>query len=236
VPSRRRRTVRLVFTFLADPPTPADWLSAWSTFGTAVVSLLTLIAAIAAAVIAYRGLTTTRRALDDERQARREEIARIDAEQKRLEAAREEAEMAPARLVTVGTGEPMIREVYLLAGVVFVVANDSSEPIRDVTGRMWAWLSGRPGEGAPTEYAGARTLGIPVVRAHQSQPLEFWPVPPARAITGLPLVDGGGPPVLLEPRPVFEVEVEFTDGHDRRWRRSGTTPPVRVAAAPVPSS
>jgi hypothetical protein len=156
-----------------------------------------------------------RLALDDERRARQEEIARIDAE-------RQDAEARQARLVSTQpfrTGSGVtgrgVREV------VFTVHNDSAGPVHNVDGDLYR----RHPAGNPTQILGARAVPRERVAPGRSEQLVFVPAD-GPYLEGWDSASGAN-------GPEFIAELIFTDDAGLRWRRRGIAQPTRVVLDPV---
>jgi hypothetical protein len=207
-------------------PSTADWWMVGLTLAAAVGTVGALFAVLAAnrharnattkqLTVQREELELTRLALDDERRARQEEIARIDAE-------RQDAEARQARRVSTqpfrtGSGEigRGVREV------VFTVHDDSAGPIHNVGGELYRCHPA----GNPTRILGAHAVPLERVAPGGFGQLVFVP-------TGGPYLEGWDSTCGVN-GPEFLADIVFTDEAGLRWRRRGTAQPTRVLLDPA---
>jgi hypothetical protein len=179
--------------------TAADWLAAWSTLGGVFVAAATLIGVV----------WTSRRALAHERDVRRQEVERIEAE-RWLE--------KHDRAALVYLGPPTISTLpgppghVVIQTVSFTVRNDSDKPIVHVSGELYLDQE----SGGPTLLAAAVSAALARVPGQGVEALHFLPAPGHSAITFVPQWDD--PSDSSKTAPVFSAKVRFRDLSGTRWR------------------
>lgn len=201
-------------TVLADSATAAAWTEATAT----VVGAIGAIGALWALLVSNRRvristerqLELARQALDDERVARREEIARINAE-------RRDTQAAQARQINREIAAPAggVRGSHLLIAA-FEVLNESDKRIYNVTGEL---LHRRDPAGPLTPFTKVIVDLIDRIPTGQHETLVFTAAPESVAALL--------PAKQWEPE-LFEIDLLFTDANGLRWRRRGQEQPERL--------